>query len=453
MNYTVIILGMDKAGIRLAKEMGRFIAYSKEKYSLFLIDKERINYQGNEFLDLELGFSAAAVTAHDIKCVFPGVCVSARRGKTKEQLPRAYQEGYVYNSPNMCLVLDTTGTAEAREFAIDYIQKKKNVLYLGANKDSIVSELILEEYKICEAEKFDKTYTDPIMVAGMMFSQAVMFIQEKELPGHLFYSEKNCFSEPIAEQYNKIGFMAKRPWTVCVVGCGGTGGAFIKEFGRYLLGNRDVRMILIDGDRVEERNGERQPFSKKDVHRFKAEALEEGLKAMGVRKEQLISVPEYLDTVQQLTAILASQKGRNVILLGCVDNHRARQVMHKAFYGSADMVYLDSGNEFLHGEVVTAVRMDGETMSHARGYYYPEVLLDKGLSASEMSCMEFSEHAPQHLATNLTAGHILYKGVTDCIEKSLIDGGITYFDVSKGLRRFQPAFVPIFRQEGGAYYA
>ena len=453
MNYNVIILGMNKAGIRLAKEMARFIAYSKEKYKLFLIDRERVNYQENEFMDFEMGFSTAAVTAHDLRVVFPNIKVIAYRGTVEDCVPRAFKEGYIYNETNMYLLLDTMGTEEARTWCLHYIQNKKNCLYLGINHDKIVSELILEEYKVCEADKFDRPYADPVMSAGLLFGQAAMFLQEKKIPKELFYSEKNSFHQQLSEQYNRIRISNNRPWTVCVVGCGGTGGAFIKEFGRFLLGNRDTRMILIDGDRVEARNGERQPFSRKDISLFKAEVLEEGLKRMGVEQKQLLSIPMYLDTAEQLSAILFTQEGRNVALLGCVDNHRARQVMHQTFYSSMDMVYLDSGNEFLHGEVVSAIRINGETLSHARGYYYPEVLVDKGLSASEMSCMEFSEHAPQHLATNLSAGHILYKGVTDCIEKGMIDGGITYFDISKGLRRFQAAFVPVFRQEGGIVYA
>lgn len=453
MDYNVIILGMDKAGIRLAKEMARFMSYSTDDYKLFLIDRERINYQENEFMDFEMGFSAAAVTAHDLKVVFPRIKVTAYRGTVKDCIPRAFSAGYTYDGTNMYLILDTTGTEETRTWCLNYIQKKKNCIYFGINHAKIVSELVLEGYKVCKADKFDKPYTDPIMAAGLLFGQVAMFLQEKKIPKQLFYSEKNSFHQLLPEQHNCIPVDNKQPWTVCVVGCGGTGGAFIKEFGRYLLGNRDSRLILIDGDRVEARNGERQPFSRKDVSLFKADALEEGLKRMGVKAEQLLSVSMYLDTAEQLSSILSTQEGRNVILLGCVDNHRARQVMHQVFYGSRNMVYLDSGNEFLHGEVVSAVRVNGKTLSHARGYYYPEVLADKGLSASEMSCMEFSEHAPQHLATNLTAGHILYKDVTECMEKGRIDGGITYFDVSKGLRRFQPAFVPVFRQEGGVAYA
>lgn len=45
-----------------------------------------------------------------------------------------------------------------------------------------------------------------------------------------------------------------------------------------------------------------------------------------------------------------------VILLGCVDNNRTRQLCHEAFRQSEDLVYIDSGNGSYTGQVVCGVR-------------------------------------------------------------------------------------------------
>lgn len=52
---------------------------------------------------------------------------------------------------------------------------------------------------------------------------------------------------------------------IVIVGCGGTGSHYIKELGRYLYGNKcmkdnGIRIVLVDGDLVEEKNLVRQAF-------------------------------------------------------------------------------------------------------------------------------------------------------------------------------------------------
>lgn len=59
---------------------------------------------------------------------------------------------------------------------------------------------------------------------------------------------------------------------IIVVGCGGTGSHYIKELGRLLYGMKAgdrVRLILVDGDSVEEKNLVRQ-----QCHKFKRKSLD-----------------------------------------------------------------------------------------------------------------------------------------------------------------------------------
>ena len=62
-----------------------------------------------------------------------------------------------------------------------------------------------------------------------------------------------------------------RCYTVTVVGCGGTGGFVAEALCRLLPADADL--VLVDHDRVEERNLTRQSFYREDLGRFKSEVL------------------------------------------------------------------------------------------------------------------------------------------------------------------------------------
>src|SRR5919199_1966851 len=82
--------------------------------------------------------------------------------------------------------------------------------------------------------------------------------------------------DPRPNGYDGRPLRCAREATIVLVGCGGTGGFLADALGRLLLG-RDARLFLVDLDRVEPHNLGRQAFDRRDVGRFKAEALAERL--------------------------------------------------------------------------------------------------------------------------------------------------------------------------------
>jgi molybdopterin/thiamine biosynthesis adenylyltransferase len=65
--------------------------------------------------------------------------------------------------------------------------------------------------------------------------------------------------------------------TVAIVGCGGPGGSMAEEFSRLGIGN----LILVDGDRIEESNLNRQLFAtEENIGQQKAEAARDRLRAV-----------------------------------------------------------------------------------------------------------------------------------------------------------------------------
>lgn len=239
-------------------------------------------------------------------------------------------------------------------------------------------------------------------------------------------------------------------YIVMIVGAGGTGGNFAKEFARYAsfleVKKTSVKTVLIDGDKVEEKNEERQPFIAEDVSQMKAVALGSAIKDTFEHIE-FYSCARYINSADELGSLYSelrtypdhAEEGISIpIVVGAVDNHRARQCMHAFFEMEDTIFYLDSANEYSVGEVVLAAKANGTVYGPDRCFYYPDVLTDTSPSAEEISCGAINESSPQHLATNLMAADLLLAAVVDIISEHRFKTGIIYFDREKYFSRFQP---------------
>ncbi len=195
-------------------------------------------------------------------------------------------------------------------------------------------------------------------------------------------------------------------YTIVVVGVGGTGGELVTTLAKYIYdkqtqANVYFDLAIIDGDRVEEKNCGRQPFISEDIGMFKVDALSmaisECLLDNGSNKAiDVLSYAEYIDDVKQFDEVVdASSRHmlfackqptmydnrRHIIILGCVDNHRARQTLDAYFYSKefdinskTDLLYIDSANEFDFGTVVVGFKDCKGIQCPPRSFYFPEVL-------------------------------------------------------------------------------
>ena len=243
----------------------------------------------------------------------------------------------------------------------------------------------------------------------------------------------------------------KIEYVVLVIGAGGTGGNFVKEFARYAKflhdENVSIKIVLIDGDKVESKNQERQPFISEDVEQYKAVTLASAIQDC-FEFDNIYAYPVYIDSLDDIADIacnnmsysnLVYKSMGNVsipIVIGAVDNHRARQELEKYFNSMDNIFYLDSANEFSSGELVAAGRVNGEEVAPPRSFYFPEVLTDKSKSAKELSCGVVNESAPQHLSTNLFAANLILSSVVNIISEKKFDGGICYFDRERLYSKF-----------------
>jgi PRTRC genetic system ThiF family protein len=228
-------------------------------------------------------------------------------------------------------------------------------------------------------------------------------------------------------------FASDRPVKILLLGAGGTGGYIAPHLYRLLHAlPGKTRVIIADGDIVEERNLIRQNFAPCDIGENKAKVLAERYSAtFGLEAEYM---PIFIEDVEILQSLLTPkeqhywQNGRLqtkildlCVLIGAVDNNRSRQMCHKVFFASNDLVYIDSGNGEYTGQVVCGVRRGGKTCAQPVGAVYRDILTDGGDKfPTELSCAERSVSTPQSIAANLTAATI----VTSILYQLLVAGDL-----------------------------
>ena len=145
-------------------------------------------------------------------------------------------------------------------------------------------------------------------------------------------------------------FPTDLPIKIVLLGAGGTGGHIAPHLYRLLYAlDRPSRLIICDGDIVEEKNLIRQNFSPADLGENKAQVLAERYAAVFGLEAEYVS--GFVESLPQLLELITPKQwvtpGRTwernpelVILIGAVDNNRSRQLCHQAFYACRDLVYI-----------------------------------------------------------------------------------------------------------------
>lgn len=201
----------------------------------------------------------------------------------------------------------------------------------------------------------------------------------------------------------------KKPVQILIIGAGGTGGYVIPHLYRIAFASdRKCRIIIADGDIVEDKNLVRQSFSSLDVGENKATVMAERYAdVFGIETEY---IPDFIEDKEQLYNLLnyeypyyTSKPKPLPILIGAVDNNRSRVMCHEVFKKMDNIIYIDSGNAESGGQVVCGVKKNGKVMSKPVASVYPDILKDIEKFPSELSCAERSVSAPQSIAANLFA--------------------------------------------------
>ena len=201
-----------------------------------------------------------------------------------------------------------------------------------------------------------------------------------------------------------------RPVQIVIIGAGGTGGYVIPHLYRIAYASEHpCRIILADGDVVEDKNLIRQSFSPMDIGENKAAVMAERYSnVFGIETEY---VPDFIEDEEHLLNLLDVPEPPYYsdapmpisILIGAVDNNRSRVLCNNVFNLMDDIIYIDSGNEESGGQVVCGMKTNGRVVSKPVASVYPDILQGDEKFPSELSCAERSVSAPQSIAANLFA--------------------------------------------------
>lgn len=241
--------------------------------------------------------------------------------------------------------------------------------------------------------------------------------------------------------------------TVTIVGVGGTGTSIARIVARIIYDMQRSRkhapqIMLIDPDCVEEKNIGRQAlFAPSDIGKFKAEVVGRRLNfALGL---DIAWISEPVDAVRHF-----DRYGGNLVI-SCVDNHEARQEIHRI-----NGILIGSGNHTDSGQVCIGNCDDPDLMRRfidghdgkypylpKEGLLFPELLQPETLDERpmpEVSCAELVEEGSQHLLVNDMMATVVGQYVYRLLHRQPIHSFLTYVSIGE-----MPASrsLPVCREE------
>lgn len=188
---------------------------------------------------------------------------------------------------------------------------------------------------------------------------------------------------------------------IVVIGCGGTASWLVPPLLRLLKGLDHVpNLVFVDGDRIEERNLDRQWFDEEDIGKNKAVAL------IGKMPDDLPIEP----AVQEFytDGMILPISGQSLFIC-CADNHAARRAVLGAV-DRGDGWAIIAGNEYIEAEAYFYQPSFKDTPADPR-LYYPAILTDNtGDPTRPAGCTGQAQEAdPQLVLANFSAAnHILW---------------------------------------------
>ncbi len=219
-----------------------------------------------------------------------------------------------------------------------------------------------------------------------------------------------------------------------IIGLGGIGSSLASFVGRYLcfLDRGEIYISLIDGDRYDERNRERQVFT--DLG-GKAEITVERLNEEFDHSEFLNfqACPVYI-TPENIEFYI--EEGDIVLL--AVDNHMTRKVISEYCVGLKDITLISGGNDLEDGNVLVYIRRDENEITPPITYLHDEIGNATDKLPTEMSCEEQMVSEPQIFFANLEAAITMCVALRKVLTLENIENypySEIYFDINTGCKR------------------
>lgn len=201
-----------------------------------------------------------------------------------------------------------------------------------------------------------------------------------------------------------------------IVGVGGTGSLLARDIPKLLI-NTPHRMVIIDGDTVEEKNMVRQSYQKHDINENKALALS---KKINTFYGNICEAIDKYVTKDEITSFLQKYKDFVPVLVGCVDNDKTRLLLESTYRKLDKCIYLDSANSEYEGNVYVKAKLKSNEVGALRSDCYK---LSNDQHPADKSCeAQAAIGNTQYLVTNLRMATVLLEHISSIVHGEVKEG-------------------------------
>jgi PRTRC genetic system ThiF family protein len=242
--------------------------------------------------------------------------------------------------------------------------------------------------------------------------------------------------------------------SIALIGCGGTGSWLAPSIARLarVVGEsgREVKVVFIDGDTVEDKNIPRQNFCDAEIGMNKAVTLANRFgAAWGL---EITAIPQmYSGDKTSTSKIFAASHFGLQVIVGCVDNAAARKAIAELLKVNLpnrahNIWWLDCGNANESGQVLLGSAPDAKSLKGAfvssktcaalpsPVLQAPDLLVARPeeLSASRMSCAEMMMANMQALDVNQAVAQIAFSYLSRMLTGIPLKRFASFFDLPSG---------------------
>ena len=237
---------------------------------------------------------------------------------------------------------------------------------------------------------------------------------------------------------------------VVLVGAGGTGANLALILGRLAFHVRQqnipLHLTFIDHDIITPANLGRQPYCPAELGMNKAVCLAYRLNlAFGLA---ITAVPESFQSDMSLSDALATDRNWQTLIVGCVDNHEARQEIARVIERQQGQWWaIDCGNAYSSGQVLVGnlantagIRLDklGLCSGLPSPYVQEPTLLEPEPDEPALSCADLARRGEQSLIINAQVAAVAGQICHDFICHRQVTQMVVAFNLSPMVMRATP---------------
>ncbi len=186
---------------------------------------------------------------------------------------------------------------------------------------------------------------------------------------------------------------------IVIIGLGGIG-SVVSEYLCMYLNSLSIRdnikfdVLLIDGDKYEEKNKERQKYKTETNKAYeKYNYLSECYKQLSFDYLATYITPDNVDDII---------RDDDTIMM-CVDNNKSRNWVGKCGARHNSINIISGGNDYTTGSVTIHIRKDGKDITPTIYQFHPEIDNPEDRGPGEPSCQQLQQSIPQLLFANVMA--------------------------------------------------